>query len=318
MKKTFILFALAAMLVSSCEKEIEVALPDSETSIVVEGSLDQGDFPTVVFTKSLPYYTEINESTLAQMFVNTATASIKVGNDTIPLLKICLSDIPDSLVDDITELLNLPPGFDKFCIYTSQDERLRGKANTNYELIANVEGKLVTSITTIPQPIALDSLWFKDDNGSDTLGFIYAQLSDPSTKGNAYRWYARRINSYTSGVDSGKVKDSDFIAPFNSAFDDEFFNGLTFPFAYNRGSVSGSEKEDDTGEERGYFKKGDTVVVKFTTIDEPVYQYYRSFYNSLGSSGSPFSSPANIKTNVKGGLGIWAGYGVSYDTLIIK
>ncbi|MES2629816.1 MAG: DUF4249 domain-containing protein [Bacteroidota bacterium] len=312
------LIAGMAFLFSSCEKEIEVELPYAEPQIVVEGKLEEGDFPQVIFTRSIAYYTNINEETLASMFVNNASASIRVGNDTIPLLKICLADIPDSLLDEVSQQLNLPPGFDKFCIYTSLDSRLKGISGKSYELIADVEGKKLTSLTTIPQAVPLDSLWFKGDNGGDTLGYIYAQLSDPAAPGNAYRWFAQRINRYLSGENAGEEKDLDFIAPFNSAFNDEFFNGKTFPISYNRGSRPGSEKRDDTDFERGYFRKGDTVVVKFTAIDDAVYQYYRSFYNSIGSSGSPFSTPANVKTNVKGGLGIWAGYGVSLDTLIIR
>ncbi len=319
MKKSYLYLLVSCIaFFTSCEKEIDPDVGDYESKIVVEGSIEQGGFPTVIITKSLPYYTVINEESIAKMFVNDAAVSVKVGTETIPLIKLCLSDIPDSLRKDITELLNLPPAFNQFCIYTSRDSRLIGRVNLSYELMANVGGKQVTSITTIPSPVPLDSIWFKPDNGADTLGFIYAKLSDPIVNGNAYRWFAQRINHYTAGLNKGAQKDANFIAPFGSVFDDEFFNGKTFDFPYNRGAERGSEKEDDTGPERGYFKSGDTVVVKFTTIDQNVYQYYRTLENSVGSSGSPFSAPTNVKSNIIGGLGVWAGYGVSLDTLVIK
>jgi hypothetical protein len=37
------------------------------------------------------------------------------------------------------------------------------------------------------------------------------------------------------------------------------------------------------------------------------------------SGGSPFSSPGNLPSNIQGdGVGIWAGYGIYYDTVICQ
>ena len=43
----------------------------------------------------------------------------------------------------------------------------------------------------------------------------------------------------------GQQKDSTYIAPFGSATDDKFFNGLTFEFAVARGEMGGFEGPDD-------------------------------------------------------------------------
>ncbi len=315
--KYYLLLLVVLLIFGSCEKEIVIELPGSETQIVVQGKIEPGMPPMVILTKSIPYYTQLNEQTLGEMFVREATVRMVFGNDTIVLERFCLSDIPDSLRDQFGEVFNLPAGFDQFCIFTSTNPQSFGKINQSYTLLVNADGKELNANTTIPTPIPLDSLWFKPDGTLDSLGFLYARLADPPNSGNAYRWFAQRINKYTTGNDSGRIKDLDFVAPFNSAFDDEFFNGTTFDFAYNRGVSPGSHHDDDLNIERGYFKVGDTVLVKFSTIDEGVYKYYRSFYNAVASSGSPFSSPANVKSNVNGGLGIWAGYGTAIDTLIV-
>ena len=308
-----------AVFLNSCEKEVTIDLPVTDQYVVVEGKIEQGQFPLVILTRSIPYYTELNNQTLANMFVTDAQVSITIDGKVIPLDKICLSEIGDTaIIKEVGEMLNLPSGFKDFCIFSSINPALTGTPGKTYQLTVQADGKTLTSSTRIPEPVPLDSLWFKPDGKTDSLGFIYARLTDPPGRGNAYRWFARRINRFTFGREVGKIKDNDFVAPFNSAFDDEFFDGLSFPFAYNRGRTPGAKQEDDENDERGYFKTGDTVLVKFTTIDAGVYQYYRSYYNSIASSGSPFASPANIKTNVTGGLGIWAGYGVSLDTLIIK
>ncbi len=77
-----------------------------------------------------------------------------------------------------------------------------------------------------------------------------------------------------------------------------------------------SEKDDDNNDEAFFFKVGDTIAVKGMSIDIETFKFLRSYYSDLGSQGSPFASPASLQTNVEGGLGIWAGYGVSRDTII--
>ena len=105
------------------------------------------------------------------------------------------------------------------------------------------------------------------------------------------------------------------IAPLGSVADDEFFNGLTFEFAYFRGTSLNSQKEDDLNEERGYYKIGDTVAVRGCVIDYDAFLYLYALESQVANSGSPFSVPNNIPSTVEGGLGAFIGYGVFNDTI---
>ena len=192
------------------------------------------------------------------------------------------------------------------------------KEDVSYNLDVNYNNKNFTSSTKIPTPIPLDSTWFSIWGGTDSLGYAWANLTDPSTIGNNYRWYAKRINKYTYGSLKGKQKDGNFIPPRSSVVDDKFFNGLSFEFAYDRGTENGSNKDDDENEERGFFKIGDTVVIKFCSIDKGVLTFLETMEEQVLSAGNPFASPSNVPSNIEGGnvTGIWAGYGVTYDTLV--
>ena len=65
-----------------------------------------------------------------------------------------------------------------------------------------------------------------------------------------------------------------------------------------------------------YFKKTDTIFIKFTTIDQNTLKFFTTYEAAYQSNGNPFASPVNIISNIEGGgLGIWAGYGVTYDTI---
>jgi hypothetical protein len=144
-------------------------------------------------------------------------------------------------------------------------------------------------------------------------------MTDPDTIGNYYRWFAKRTNHYTYGDNIGDQKDTIFIAPLGSTFEDRFINGKSFEFAYNRGQLANSKKEDDgISDERGYFKRGDTIVVRWCTYDQANYNFWRDAESQYSSNGNPFSSPAPIAGNIEGGLGIFGGYGVSYDTIVAR
>ena len=60
------------------------------------------------------------------------------------------------------------------------------------------------------------------------------------------------------------------------------------------------------------------TVVKFISIGYKEYDFYTSMENNVASAGDLFSTPANVKSNINGGLGIWAGWGPAYDTVVCQ
>jgi hypothetical protein len=191
-----------------------------------------------------------------------------------------------------------------------------GEAGKTYSLRVITGEKVITATTYIPASVPLDSVWFKVDGNRDSLGFAWAHFKDPDTLGNCYRWFAKRINHYTFGEQAGDVKDNDFITPRGSVFDDKFINARSFDIGFNRGKIPNSEKEDDNNDEEGFFKTGDTIIVKFCTIDRANFEFWRTAETQIGNNGNPFGSPAPITSNINGGLGIWGGYNAYYDTII--
>jgi hypothetical protein len=318
MRRVHILPAVLALLLTACEKEITVELPTTEPRLVVEGSIETGGPPIVILTRTQSYFAPTDLASIAQIFVKDAIVIVSDGITTDTLDQICSSTIPDELIDEAAAATGLDPALlanADICVYTDLGGQILGVEGRSYSLSIQADGKTASSVTSIPYTVPLDSTWFElalQEPDDDTLGFIHATLSDPDTMGNAYRWYARRINA---GSD-GQAKDDAFIAPFFSVFEDRYVNGLTFDFSYNRGSSPYSTAEDDENAERGYFKVGDIVVVKFTSIGFKEYDFYNTYYNNVATQGDLFSNPANARSNVTGALGVWAGYAFAYDTVI--
>ena len=74
---------------------------------------------------------------------------------------------------------------------------------------------------------------------------------------------------------------------------------------------------DVSDKNKGYYKIGDSVVVKFSKMDKPVYDFWESKILQIQNGGNPFASPTTIPTNISGGaIGVWAGFSPWYDTLV--
>ena len=296
MKKIFLLIT-SVLFLASCEKNIDLDLPDASSKIVVEGYVEAGFVPYVILSRSQNYFDPIGQSTINNLPIGDAIVTISNGVDTVQLTEV------DTTVNGVTV-----SGF-----YIALDPNtllptMLGVPGTTYHLqVVTPKGEVVTSTSFLPPVIQLDSTWFKIQEGMDSLGYVWAKLNDPDTIGNYYRWFAKRLN-----------EDDFFIAPFGSTFEDKFINGQNFDFAYNRGSIQNSTAEEDLNEEAGFYKKGDTIIVKFCTIDKSTYEFWRDAENQLGSAGSPFAVPSNIKSNIVGGRGLFATYTAAYDTVIAQ
>lgn len=272
----------------SCEKEIEIEIPFTERKVVIEGYIMQGEKPYVILTRSSPYFATVDSSTLISLIVTDAKVYVSDGM--------------------ITDTLSLTLDSDIFPYLIYKGNTITGEAGKTYHLTIETEGNVFTSSSYLTAAVPLDSLWFKIQPGLDSLGWVWAHLTDPDTIGNSYRWFAKRIG-----------KDDDFIAPIGSVFNDKFINGKSFDFAYNRGRKPNSEAEDDNNEERGYFKRGDVIVVKFTTIDIANFEFWRAAEVEMGNNGNPFAAPNVIPSNINGdAYGIWGAYGTWTDTLLAQ
>jgi hypothetical protein len=285
----FIIFLLAG--IYSCEKDVTVEVPEASTEIVVEGIIEPGQYPQILLTHTLPFFGTISTT---DVIVNSIQGATVIVDDGV-------------IFDTLIQIPN-------YGIYFGT--HIMGEVGKSYNLRIFVEGKTITSVTNIPQAVKLDTTWWKPDGNRDSLGFAWAHLTDPDTLGNCYRWYAQRINHYTYGDNAGQIKDSTFIPSPGSVFEDKFINAKSFDFSFPRGKFIFSDKEDDSGEEEFFFKRGDTIVVKFCTIDRASFEFWRTEESQVQNNGNPFGSPQPISTNIKGGLGIWAGYSPSFDTII--
>ena len=109
------------------------------------------------------------------------------------------------------------------------------------------------------------------------------------------------------------VNGSSYVAGANSVTDDAFFDGINTKF-----NLFKSEPRDGHSDPSvfGLWKRGDTISIKFCSIDKAHFDFWNTLeFNA--NSGGPFSSYTRVKHNIVGGLGIWGGYNASYYDAIV-
>jgi len=274
-------------LIAGCQKDVTLDLPQPPSQICVEGHIEPGQLAWVYLSHNFAFFGTISiSSIIANQVIDGAVIIVNDGYTT------------DTMQSVIPQL-----GY-------YETKKMKGITGRTYNLTVKAEGQTLTATTNILPAIRLDSTWFQTQPGLDSLGYLWAILHDPLPPGNCYRWMVKRIGTVEP--------DTTFIPPFESAFNDQFIAGQKFEFNYNRGSFPGSKAKDDTDAERGYFKIGETCIIQFSTISSEAYQFYNAYYYQLNNVGNPFGSPAPVQGNINGGLGIWCGYGTSYDTVYCK
>ncbi len=298
-----ILFAVVVGF-ASCEKVLDIDLPPGVNGIVFEGYIENGTFPYVIISRSENYFSPINTAAeaIANSLVNADSVFIIVDGVRHKMDPTCISDLPPEQQQMALEMLGLdilPPGID-ICINIKLS--LTGEFGKTYRMTAYVEGKEYNAVTTINYPVALDSLWYKDELPVDSLGSIWVRLSDPIAKDNYYFMW-------TQNLTQGKP-----MFPIDGpSFGDRLFQGKTVEFNIWQGTSLANY--DGTDEDYWSFTEGDTVIVKIGTIDRAVYDFWESV--DAASNLNPFSAPTPVWSNFdNGGRGVWAGYATTVDTFV--
>lgn len=296
--------SLLIMGLNSCSKEVKIDIPGFDEQIVIDGSIETGRPAIIFLSNSKDIYAPTDINSYLSGFISGATVIVSNGTITDTLIEICTNNLPPELDSIAAEYFGVPIEqlVDlNLCGYVSTG--IIGEVGKTYTLKVIHNNKTYTSSTKIENPTVLDNLFWKEQANLPGFGFSWAQLTDSPVMGDAYRWEVKNIS------------DGSFSKPFQPFTDDRFYNGLTFEFSVeNPMSFKDSTIEDQY---KGYYKLGDTIVVKFSKLGKKEYQFFEKKYNQIYSGGNPFATPTNIPTNIEGGaLGVWAGFSPWYDTLI--
>jgi len=301
------LFIVTVFFFSSCEREFTPEISSAPAELVVEGYIEAGQNPIpayVILTKSKPFFGELDSTALADLYVHDAEVTVTSNGTVFPLSEICPNDLTPIQKEFVKQFLGLDPDSVKanICMYLDLTFQLQGETGGRYDLKIVSEGKTHEATTTIPRMVPLDSINFKELPGEQFKDYreMHAFIKDLGDKKDYWRYFT-------------SINDSSYVtAPF-SIYDDGFISGQQLEFVMNNG-VEPTEGEDPFT--YGLFKFGDTLSLKWTSIDEAHFKFRKTA--EFSKAQGPFSSYVRIKGNVSDALGIWGGYNVQYIDQIVE
>jgi hypothetical protein len=288
------LFLLGGMILfSSCEKTISFQPDTTSKQVVAEATIEVNQYPLVFLSGSIDYFSSISAAILARSFIHDASISISNGTQTIQLREYAVTSADTAY---------------KIYYYTIDSSNManafRGEAGKNYSLKIIAGGKEYTASTGIPElKWTLDSLWWRPAQyaADSNRAIVTARITERIPYGQYIRYFSKRNRE-------------NFLAPYNSAFDDQVVNGTTYTIDVDPGI---DRNNPPSGSEPNLFYKGDTVTMKWANIDKTTYEFWRTLEYNYASVGNPFSSPSKVKGNINGALGYFGGYNSMYKTIII-
>ncbi len=296
-------FLLLVPIILSCEKNITLDLPDPTRYLVVHGHIEPDSFAYVSLSRNSPYFDPVDLGAVASLLVSNAIVVVSDGT------------IRDTLRPDFN--------FQHWTLFNYRGTKIKGQFGSSYSLEIITPEHEIFATTTIPLENSFDSIWYKTraefvrEAGNVTptprdeeLAQVLVRYDDPPFLGNFVRVFTKRNQETIWGSD------------FQSIYSDEIINGGSVEFPVDRAKEAYLFNDSLTFEEFGYFEIGDTVYLKWCTIDKAHYTFWNTLQAATGGTGNPFSTPTIVATNLKArkgaALGIWGGYGTTLDTFIVR
>ena len=271
MRKVFYILLLFAFVFVACDDEFGIKSQSSD--LVVEGWIQNNQFPVVILTRTLPVTSEFQEmDNLEDYIVNWAKVSITDGTDTVVLTGKYDEDY-------------FPP-----YIYTTG--RMRGETGKSYKLMVDYKDFHASAVTTIPPTPQLDSFKVERVPDVDSLFRIKVYFTDNPNEKNYYQLFTRVGTKYIQ-----------YTAAYLGSINDEVIGEHTEVMVYNGHRL-------DTKKYSPYFNVNDTVAVKLAQVNREGYLFWDQYTKTQSLSTNMFlSTVADIPSNVSGGIGYWNGYG---------
>ena len=292
------------LLFGSCQTEIDVKVPDYYDKVVVEGYIENGEYPMVSLYRSIPYFSTMS---LEYLFNSVVITNAKV--------------FVTSSKGETQELVLTPtPQAPLFFAYVGHG--FKGEFNTSYTLRVELDGKTYTSETSILNSFDLDSVYFAPTFGKmeiDSVANLRIKMKDNGQADNYYQFKVK--------IHCEEFYDRLWVTTIPAAFDNSPFKGQEFNYEIVRGAPSTVLMGEMTDQERrrylrGNYRVGDTVYMKYARLDESAFRFWLSANGELTFGQNPFMAPEPIISNIQCStgekcMGVWCGSAAKEVMLVL-
>ncbi|MEM6345853.1 MAG: DUF4249 family protein [Bacteroidota bacterium] len=306
---------LIALSFASCEQIIDPNDPNYKTELFVYGFVGPDELPQIILTETRP-----NEGWFEQIIEVNYPKGLNAS---------ILANGEQQMLDEkegISTFYNIANrAIDTSFTVQYVGNRVLPDSGT-YELRLQYQGQEISATTQVPKRVQIDTIYpktirYEDSGGSWEQKVLVAEFQDPAGTAEGYRIHfgykgQRRVATFDS--------EGQFLG-FNDTIKVEESN---VRFTVSDVGIDGQKMEMNF---RPYFN----IIPSYDTLpDGSVERYYplwvyletqsnemQAFQESVEAQslgyGDPFIEPTFIKSNVRGGLGIFGAFQKS-DTVWVK
>jgi hypothetical protein len=310
--RNIIIFLVVSLVLFSCEKTIQIDIPDNGRKLVVNSFFGADSVLMVSLTES-------------QYILDSKPEFEKVSNAEISLFE------EGSFIEKLQETIE----GDYKGTYI-----LRADKNYKLEVKAGNYPELLTE-SYIPRKTEMNKLEVintKDEEGYEAIGFTLNFKDDPQAENfyfiQVYEHIKEHGTSYETGNDTVYIYDNkmylystdpnaysdDWYLDDGLLLNDDLLNGKEYSlkffgyggygYYYSYYDEFGNPIEQDNLEV--------TYYVSFYSVSKAYYLYYKTLAKHLAAQDEFFMEPVQAYTNVENGFGIFAGYSVDIDSAKIQ
>jgi hypothetical protein len=276
--KKIIVFLFSVLLFTSCEKYIDISIPDEGRKITVNCLINDQDIPIL----TLNYSKFILDSDDQFDNIDSAFAQLFIG---------------DSPVATFYQ--------DNDGLYKTDYQCQKG---VNYSIKVSKGDQTVSSTTYIPNSVAIQSIdtfsITEQSNGYNTNYLRFnLSISDPIDEKNYYMvTFITIINEFSLPLDfrytQPSISSESYVSSDYAVFSDDFFNGQNKTLSYDI-------------EYYNFTYEFTPLTVYINSISKDMYTYYLQLQKYQNAQNSFLSEPVMVYTNINNGLGIFGGYSIS-------
>lgn len=275
---------LAACLLSSCVKEVEIEPQPYNRKVVVDGFIENGRYAQVFLTMSTPFLDEYDSVSIRKSFLNQAKVILR-----------------SSLGEEEVLTLFMRDSFFPPFVYRSVN--IRGMVGVEYSLEIEVAGRKVYASTTIPQPPIIWNTRFT--YVTDSTGYPEYMIS---LRSDAVQYVYTRVQSVFADENLHPVREGSIRLDAGNEF------GWISVYRVKERRISAGSNYDNFYKEYPplQYDHRDRVLIVPGTVDSISHEIINSLFDDWGSNDNPFRfNDSGIKSNIEGGIGLWIGIGVN-------
>lgn len=300
----FIYFILLISVLVSCVKEVHIPIEYTQPKLVVNGLFNTDSLWDIEVSASKYIY-----DTAAIPLINDAQVIITNSAGNSILLINQGNGIYASLTErpEIGEVYSIEVSHSDYDDVSSSNQ-LPGEINIahiDWDQQAIVAGDFYRRI----------DISFQDGPDKDfymvrVKGIFWEYIYNEETweiEDSALIMYPIEFFSQNAAFDNSSSK----ITPTSISFTDEIFNGSLFTFDILIDDDYFSDEEDEK-------MKIQSIYISMSKISQEYYWYETSYQAYLSAQYNMFAQPVQVYTNIENGLGIFAGYSTTIDSLIIE